>query len=452
MVSATTAPRRAVQFSKSWTTEVVPLARTSTCSPSSSSSVSSMDVGANTPAPLPPPSAPSGPSPPAAPPTLVACRAAPLPPSSSAKTLDAVLSHCYDLSGEHIDPDAPLLESGLDSIGAVELGNQLQEEHCRDGAELPSTLIFDHPTARELAAFLDEAVSPPALETGLLGSPAAPPAARPDQAEEAAVHVGGLAARLPLLGGGSESAMERMAITGSNLISEVPPCRWSSDGAARLDEAVADRVRHGGFLRDAELFDPSRFGVSPAEARAMDPQQRLLLEVGYEALHGAGQTKVELSRSLTGVFVAIASNDWADIVKSSSPLSRSVYAATGSPHSIASGRLSFALGLQGPCVSYDTACSAALVASHAALRGLQLHECNTGLVAAANLVLLPAASVACGMAGLTSLLGRCRVWAPELLRSLAAAPHTREAMPCVGATRLTGAPTGTRGVRRAPRL
>mmetsp|Transcript_15128 Transcript_15128/g.49087 ORF Transcript_15128/g.49087 Transcript_15128/m.49087 type:complete len:560 (-) Transcript_15128:90-1769(-) len=177
MVSATTAPRRAVQFSKSWTTEVVPLARTSTCSPSSSS-VSSMDVGANTPAPLEPPSAPSGPSPPAAPPTLVACRAAPLPPSSSAKTLDAVLSHCYDLSGEHIDPDAPLLESGLDSIGAVELGNQLQEEHCRDGAELPSTLIFDHPTARELAAFLDEAVSPPALETGLLGSPAAPPAAR----------------------------------------------------------------------------------------------------------------------------------------------------------------------------------------------------------------------------------------------------------------------------------
>ena len=184
----------------------------------------------------------------------------------------------------------------------------------------------------------------------------------------------------------------------------------------------------------------------------MDPQQRLLLEAGYEALHGAGQTKVELSRSLTGVFVAIASNDWADIVKSSAPLSRSVYAATGSPHSIASGRLSFALGLQGPCVSYDTACSAALVASHAALRGLQLHECNTGLVAAANLVLLPAASVACGMAGLTSLLGRCRVWAPELLRSLAAAPHTREAMPCVGATRLTGAPTGTRGVRRAPRL
>ena len=162
--------------------------------------------------------------------------------------------------------------------------------------------------------------------------------------------------------------------------------------------------------------------------------------------------QVELSRSLTGVFVAIASNDWADIVKSSAPLSRSVYAATGSPHSIASGRLSFALGLQGPCVSYDTACSAALVASHAALRGLQLHECNTGLVAAANLVLLPAASVACGMAGLTSLLGRCRVWAPELLRSLAAAPHTREAMPCVGATRLTGAPTGTRGVRRAPRL
>ena len=92
----------------------------------------------------------------------------------------------------------------------------------------------------------------------------------------------------------------------------------------------------------------------------MDPQQRLLMEVGYEAFHGGGMDKSSLSGLMSGVFVGISLIDFSFIV-SASPMSRSVYAATGSSLSIASGRLSFALGLQGPCASYDTACSAALL-------------------------------------------------------------------------------------------
>ena len=97
----------------------------------------------------------------------------------------------------------------------------------------------------------------------------------------------------------------------------------------------------------------------------MDPQQRLLMEYGYEAFHGAGLDKAALNNTLTGIFVGIAQQDWSDVVKNST-MGRSVYAATGASLSIAAGRISFVLGLQGPCCSYDTACSAALAANHAA--------------------------------------------------------------------------------------
>ena len=155
----------------------------------------------------------------------------------------------------------------------------------------------------------------------------------------------------------------------------------------------------------AELFDQLAFGVSPAEAGAMDPQQRLLLERGYEALHGAGRSRAALEGSLTGVFLAIAANDFAEVVRSS-PAGRSVYAATGSSHSIASGRLSFVLGLQGPCVAYDTACSAALAAGHAALRSVQLGECVAGVLEAVSLMLLPGVGLSFATAGMTSARGR----------------------------------------------
>eukprot|EP00964_Phaeocystis_antarctica_P004954 scaffold2700_cov72-Phaeocystis_antarctica.AAC.1 len=141
----------------------------------------------------------------------------------------------------------------------------------------------------------------------------------------------------------------------------------------------------------------------------MDPQQRLLLERGYEALHATGLRRAELMGSATGVFLGIAANDFVDVLKAS-PAGRSVYAATGSSHSIAAGRLSYVLGLQGPCVSFDTACSSALAAGHAAWRAVQLRECERALLASVNLMLTPTVHSVFAVAGMTSAAGRCHTF------------------------------------------
>ena len=145
----------------------------------------------------------------------------------------------------------------------------------------------------------------------------------------------------------------RMAAGGLNTVGDVPASRWELEPLSQAPDDAALRVRHGAFVHGAERFDHRCFGVSAAEAGAMDPQQRLLLERGYAALHAAGLRRAELLGSETGVFVGIAANDFAEVLRAS-PAGRSVYAATGSSHSIAAGRLSYVLGLQGPCVSFDT--------------------------------------------------------------------------------------------------
>jgi acyl transferase domain-containing protein len=151
------------------------------------------------------------------------------------------------------------------------------------------------------------------------------------------------------------------------------------------------------------------FAISPAEAATMDPSQRLVLEHGYAALHDSTLDRRALSGSLTGMFLGFAGSEFSQIF-AASPAGDSVYAATGSALSIASGRLSYALGLHGPCVTYDTACSAALAACHAGLRALQLAECPTGLVVGVSLVLAPGISTSFATAGMTSAHGRCHTF------------------------------------------
>merc|ERR1711965_637518 len=172
-----------------------------------------------------------------------------------------------------------------------------------------------------------------------------------------------------------------------------------------LPEPIASRVRHTGFVRGAELADNAVFAISRAEAAAMDPCQRLVLEFGYAALRDAPLDRTALGGSLTGFFLGISSTEFAQVLRAS-PAGGSVYAATGSSASIAAGRLSYTLGLHGPCVSYDTACSAALAACHVGLRALQCEDCPIGLSVGVSFMLTPSIGISFALAGMTSARGR----------------------------------------------
>ena len=169
-------------------------------------------------------------------------------------------------------------------------------------------------------------------------------------------------------GSSSAAALCGMLHASGDAVGSVPVAvRWTLHdvGAAEVSAQAAACARHGGFVRHAQAFDNGLFGVSPAEAAAMDPQQRLLLGSGYEALHGGGWRREALLGGDTGVLLGIERPDWAAVQAAASRRS-SVYDVTSSTISIACGRLSFALGMQGPCESIDVACASGLVALHAA--------------------------------------------------------------------------------------
>ena len=317
------------------------------------------------------------------------------PGAMCAISLETVLDMVRRTAGGSVDADAPLIEAGVDSLGAVELRNQLQRA-VGDSISLSSTLMFDHPTGRQVATHLGGSAVV-AVET--MTSPA--------HLTSAGTHVdiAGTAVSLPMGG----SALREVSHCACDLLCVIPSSRWDVEAAGQdlvgSPAAVASRVRHGGFLRDAELFDHGFFSISAAEAAAMDPQQRQLLEHGYSALHMAGRLKASLLRDVIAVNVGQWQSEFGGVLLGT-PAGRSVYALTGFSCSVTCGRVSFVLGLQGPCASYDTACSASLVANHGSMRALQCRECRSALSAGVNMILDPATMRGNAVAGFTSVRGR----------------------------------------------
>jgi acyl transferase domain-containing protein len=223
------------------------------------------------------------------------------------------------------------------------------------------------------------------------------------------IAVTGIGCRFP--GGANDSdSFWRLLIEGRDAISEVPRGRWDIDAFYDADPDAPGKMstRWGGFLSGVEQFDPEFFGISPREAAGMDPQQRLLLEVVWEALENAGQNPDRLAGSQTGVFVGLCNSDYLLMQFEGGRSAIDAYVATGNAHSVASGRISYILGLQGPSVSVDTGCSASLVAVHLACQSLRAGECRLALAGGVNLILMPDTTIVLSKAHMMSPDGRCK--------------------------------------------
>ena len=197
-------------------------------------------------------------------------------------------------------------------------------------------------------------------------------------------------------------------------ITTVPASRW--DHAPYFDASSTrpgtTYAQHAGFIATpVEGFDAAFFGISPREAAAMDPQQRLLLEVAWEALEHAGIAPDRLAGSATGVFVGMPSGDYLQLQLRGGTLADiDAHYASGIAHSIAAGRISYLLGLQGPSLAIDTACSSSLVAVHLACQSLRNRETDLSLAAGVNLILSPESFLAFGRTHMLATDGRCKVF------------------------------------------
>ena len=233
-----------------------------------------------------------------------------------------------------------------------------------------------------------------------------------EQAQHAPIAITGMGFRFP--GGASDArSFWNLLLSGKDAITEVPPDRWNVDQFYDPDPDAVGKMytRWGGFLSQADQFDPHFFGISPREAVSMDPQQRLLLETTWEALENAGAASVKLHGSRTGVFVGMVGSDYASLKMISGGINDvDAYFGAGVSRSIAAGRIAYTLGLHGPAVSVDTACSSSLVAAHQACQSLRLKECDLAVAGGVNMILEPSGSISTSRSRMMSFDGRCKTF------------------------------------------
>lgn len=227
------------------------------------------------------------------------------------------------------------------------------------------------------------------------------------------IAVVGMACRLP---GGidSPSKLWDALLRGDDLVTEIPRDRWDLDELYDPEAGVAGRSvsKWGAFLDDVAGFDPDFFGINEREATAMDPQHRVLLETAWEAVEHAGWTPSSMAGTATGVFIGMSHDDYAMVTSDAGAFDQA-YAFTGNPFSMASGRISHALGLHGPALTMDTACSSSMVAVHQACRSLQDGESDMALAGGVMLMLDQRLYASASGQGMLSATGRCHAFDVE---------------------------------------
>ena len=299
-------------------------------------------------------------------------------------------------------PTVGFFDLGMDSLMAVELRNRLNRAFA-DEYVVPNTVVFDYPDiatlARHLAGELGEAGGAPAVLAQPEPEPL--PAVREGE-EENGIAIVGMACRFPgaadiaefrtRLEAGADAVTDGRGDTGS----------WS-DLAEDLPAAYA-AYRQGGFVEGIERFDSRFFRIAPIEARMMDPRQRMLLESSWQALEDAGMDPDRLRGSRTGLYAGIAASEYRDLMTAGG------VSYLGTAASMTVGRVSFALGLEGPTIPVELNCASSLVAVHYAVSALRQGEVDMALAAGAHAVLSPELTREMAELGLLSASGRCRAF------------------------------------------
>jgi len=326
-------------------------------------------------------------------------------------------------------PDVPevhqgFFDLGMESVQTEQFLVSLKKSFRIDMAE---TALFDYPNISALSAYIVKlipfedlvedpyqfAFSSPMADipdrSGGLALPSVPEEKQPKNMQEP-IAIIGMGCRFPGGCHDPETFWKFLTESGDGVI-EVPRDRWRIEDFYDSDPKAAGKIylKEAGFLQEnVGDFDARFFGISPREAVEMDPQQRLLLEVSWEALERTGIPVNQLKGTQTGVFIGIVGSEYALLPRES--VAVNPYRLTGSLSNMASGRISYTLGVHGPSISLDTACSSSLVAVHLACESLRRRECTLALAGGVSLLLAPDGFLSLCALHALSLDGRCKTF------------------------------------------
>ena len=319
-------------------------------------------------------------------------------------------------------PVAEFSELGMDSLMAVELRNRINRALI--GAYVaPNTVVFDYPSIARLAAhvagdlgeiapsaapIVERPAAPlptPVVELSappppprIVETPAAPPRVR-TQADQDAIAIVGMACRFP--GAENLDAFWRLLEAGRSAVTDGRADGGDWTGLLGDPNAENSYERHGAFLRNIDEFDSRFFRIQPIEARTMDPQQRLLLETAWQALEDAGIDPDGLRGSQTGVYAGISGSEYRSVLANNG--GGDIF---GTLPSMAIGRIAFTLGLQGPAVPVDLACTSSLAAVHQGAAAIRNNEVDLALAGGVSIILSPSTSRYLAELGILSPSGK----------------------------------------------